>query len=356
MVNGSVSRSDDPSRAARQAGLRYVSDAQPGIQRRRAGRGFRYLDADGQPVRDPATLARIRALAIPPAYASVWICADADGHLQATGRDARGRKQYRYHAHWSQLRNTGKFDRIIAFGAALPQLRRKVRADLALSGLPRDKVLAMVVALLGNTLLRVGNDAYVRSNRSYGLTTLRARHLEWLKDGRAQVKFRGKSGKEQSAVIDDRRLVKLVRRCQQLPGQLLFQYRDAADAVQPVDSGAVNDYLRQAMGNTFSAKDFRTWGATLVALREMAQLPLPPGGSEYEMASLQNQVIAAVAAMLGNTPAVCRKSYIDPCAFSAWREGRLTAFEQPRGPRQWERATLQLLRACHRRGAQAQPQ
>ncbi|MGV8961745.1 MAG: DNA topoisomerase IB [Stenotrophomonas sp.] len=356
MVNQTGSCIDDSARAARQAGLRYVSDTSPGIQRKRAGRGFSYVDGDGQPVRDAATLTRIRALAIPPAYADVWICADADGHLQATGRDARGRKQYRYHLDWSQLRNAGKFDRIIAFGTALPKLRRRVRADLALSGMPRDKVLAMVVALLGNTLLRVGNDVYARSNRSYGLTTLRTRHLEWLKDGRAQVRFRGKSGKEQSAVIDDRRLVKLVRHCQQLPGQLLFQYRDADEVVQPVDSGAVNDYLRQVMGDTFSAKDFRTWGGTLVALREMAQLPLPPDNNEREIASLQNQVIAAVAAMLGNTPAVCRKSYIDPCVFSAWRAGQLEVFVQPRGPRQWELAALKLLRTCHRRDPSTQPQ
>ncbi len=341
---------------ARQAGLRYVSDTQPGIRRLRAGRGFRYVDAEGRTVRDADTLARIRALAVPPAYIDVWICAQAQGHLQATGRDARGRKQYRYHPEWSRTRSDGKFDRIVGFGLTLPKLRRQVRRDLALPGLPRAKVLAIVVALLAQTLVRVGNDAYARSNRSYGLTTLRNRHLELVRGGAVQMRFRGKSGQEHEVVINDRRLVKLVRRCQQLPGQALFQYRDSEGQVQPVDSGAVNEYLRQTMGEDFSAKDFRTWGATLMALRELSGTALPERRSERALAEQENRVVAAVARMLGNTPAVCRKAYIDPCVFSGWREERLGAFQQLRGARQWEQATLKFLRAGHRRAARTQPQ
>lgn len=342
----------DPARAAaRTAGLRYVSDQTAGIRRLRAGRGFRYVDASGARITDTATLARIRALAVPPAYREVWICALPNGHLQATGRDARGRKQYRYHADWSRTRSDNKFDRIVAFGTALPMLRRQVRRDLAVPGLPRSKVLAIVVALLGQTLVRVGNDVYARSNQSYGLTTLRNHHLQLLRGGRAQMRFRGKSGQVQEIAVDDQRLVQLIRRCQQLPGQALFQYRDDSGAIQPVDSAAVNDYLRQAMGEDFSAKDFRTWGGTLVALRELAALPLPVPASERALSAMQNQVIAAVAAMLGNTPAVCRKAYIDPCVFSGWREGKLPSFSSLRGSRQCEQAALKFIKACHRRAA-----
>ncbi|KAG1204559.1 hypothetical protein G6F35_011994 [Rhizopus arrhizus] len=244
--------------AARAAGLRYVDDTQPGIGRRRAGKGFSYRDADGHAVRDAATLHRIRALAIPPAYTAVWICAHANGHLQATGRDARGRKQYRYHADWAKERDAGKFDRIIAFGEAIPSLRRRLSRDLKRPGFPREKVLAMVVALLADTLVRAGNETYAQQNRSFGLTTLRNRHLELLRGGRVRMRFRGKSGQLQEVTVGDRRLGLLVRRLQQLPGQALFQYRDDDGALQPVDSGAVNDYLREVMGEDFTAKDFRT--------------------------------------------------------------------------------------------------
>ncbi|MEN5209657.1 DNA topoisomerase IB [Stenotrophomonas terrae] len=328
--------------------LRHSHDAEPGIVRQRAGRGFRYVDARGKPVRAAATLERIRRLAIPPAYTQVWICAQANGHLQASGRDARGRKQYRYHPQWVRMRSDSKFDRIVAFGKALPGLRRQVRTDLALSGLPRSKVLAIVVAVMGRTLARIGNDAYARDNHSYGLTTLRNRHLESAGQGQTRLRFRGKSGQAQAMVIDDRHLSSLVRRCQQLPGQLLFQYRDDDGKVRPVGSNDVNAYLRQATGDDFSAKDFRTWGGTLVALRELAQLPLPDTGGERALAEMQNQVIAAVAGMLGNTPAVCRKSYIDPCVFEGWRDGRLGAMQSLRGPRQWEAAALRFLRSAHR--------
>lgn len=341
-------------RAARAAGLRYVNDGEPGIARSRAGRGFAYRDARGRAVRAVKALERIRALAIPPAYTQVWICADARGHIQATGRDARGRKQYRYHPQWRQRRDEGKFDRVIEFGRALPTLRRRVRRDLKRPGFPRDKVLAMVVAVMAETLLRIGNHEYARSNRSFGLTTLRNRHVEFLRGGRARFRFRGKGGLAQEVELDNARLVAQVRRCQQLPGQALFQYRDDEGRVQPVDSGAVNEYLHEAMGADFTAKDFRTWGATLAAFRRLAALPLPEparGGapSERALASLQNAVIGEVAQALRNTPSVCRKAYIDPAVFAGWREGRLDRYAaSARGELQWEHAALRFLRAQRR--------
>ncbi|WP_068817633.1 DNA topoisomerase IB, partial [Xanthomonas translucens] len=310
----------------------------------RAGTGFGYRLPGGSAVRDAQTLQRIRQLAIPPAYTEVWICTKPNGHVQATGRDARRRKQYRYHADWAQVRGDGKFERIIAFGQALPRLRRRLRRDLALPGYPRDKVLAMVVALMAETLVRVGNAEYARSNRSYGLTTLRNRHLEFVKGGRARLKFRGKGGQEHDIEVDDAHLVKLIRGCQQLPGQALFQYRDDDGQLQPVDSGEVNDYLREAMGEHFTAKDFRTWGGTRAALQRLAQLPLPEPGSERALKLAQNAVIREVADALGNTPAVCRKAYIDPCVFEGWRCGDLHGLcERVRGERQWDMATLKYL-------------
>ncbi|GAB3098066.1 hypothetical protein GCM10027159_18980 [Lysobacter terrae] len=301
-------------------------------------------------MRDRATLERIRALAIPPAYRDVWICTHAKGHLQATGRDARGRKQYRYHPRWREVRDAEKFDRMLAFGAALPRLRRRVRADLALPGLPREKVLAMVVTVMADTLVRIGNDEYARDNRSFGLTTLRNRHVEFPGDGRLRLKFRGKGGKEHDVVLDDARLARLVRRCQQLPGQQLFQYLDDDRQVQPVGSTEVNDYLREAMGSEFTAKDFRTWGGSLCALRMLAAEDLP-GAEETgrSLASVRNSVIAAVAGMLRNTPAICRKAYIAPAVLEAWETGRLKqVVRNARGPRQWEHALLRLLRNARR--------
>ncbi len=334
--------------AARDAGLRYVSDDQPGIARRKAGKGFSYRDADGHAVRDKDTLARIRSLAIPPAYTDVWICALANGHLQATGRDARRRKQYRYHPDWARVRGDGKFDRVIAFGMALPALRRRLRRDLKLPGFPQDKVLAIVVALLAETLVRVGNPEYARDNRSYGLTTLRNRHLELVKGGRARMRFRGKSGQQHEVDIDDKRLVGLIKSCQQLPGQALFQYRDDDGTLQPVDSGQVNAYLRDAMGTDFSAKDFRTWGGTVAALRQFAATALPEAPSERALAALQKEVVCEVATLLGNTPSVCRKAYIDPSVFDGWRSGSLAKLAGLRGERQWEQATLRFLRGARR--------
>ena len=351
-LNKSVAKPADSAPAASQAaeaGLVYVSDGEPGISRRRAGKGFGYRQPNGEAVRDAATLDRIRALAIPPAYTEVWICRNARGHLQATGRDARRRKQYRYHAQWSATRGDGKFDRIVAFGKALPKLRRAVRRDLALPGWPRAKVLALVVAVMADTLVRVGNEGYARENKSFGLTTLRNRHAEFVSGGRARLHFRGKGGQQHDITLDDQRLAKLVRGVQQLPGQALFQYRDDEGNVRPVDSGEVNDYLRAAMGESFTAKDFRTWGGTLAAFQRLAATALPDEHSERALKMLQNEVIQSVADALGNTPAVCRKAYIDPCAFAGWREGSLQrAANGARGERQWEQATLKFLDHAHR--------
>ena len=349
-----TSASDAAVQSAHAAGLRHVSDAVPGLRRERDGDDFVYRTPDGKVVRDEATLQRIRALAIPPAWVDVWICPHASGHLQASGRDARGRKQYRYHTQWNALRGDGKFDRVITFGKSLPGLRRRLQRDLKLSGFPRDKVLAIVTLVMADTLIRVGNPEYARSNKSFGLTTLRNRHVAFVSGGRARFRFRGKGGQEHDIVLDDVRLVKLVRHCQQLPGQALFQYRDDDGNVIPVDSGEVNDYLRQATGADFTAKDFRTWGGTLAAFQRFARTTLPYRAdgtlaSERALAGLQNAVIKEVAHALGNTPAVCRKSYIDPSVFIGWREGRVQrAGETARGERQWEAAALRFLKQAHR--------
>jgi DNA topoisomerase IB len=254
------------------------------------------------------------------------------------------------------VRGEGKFARRVAFGEALPKLRRTLRRDLALPGYPCGKVLAIVGAVMSETLLRIGNDEYARSNRSYGLTTLRNEHVAFLRGGRARFRFRGKSGQRQEVVLDDARLARLLRRCQQLPGQALFQYVDDEGAVQPVDSGLVNDYLRAAMSAEFTAKDFRTWGATLMAFRRLASTPLPQpwregeAPSERSLAIVEKRVVEEVAALLGNTPTVCRNSYIDPAVFAGWRDGRLQkAATGATGERQWEQAALRFLKAARRR-------
>lgn len=308
---------------AEEAGLIYVSDADPGIERRRNGKGFKYLKPDGTALSNETELKRIASLAIPPAYRAVWICTKARGHIQATGRDARGRKQYRYHADWRDIRDQAKFGRMVEFGEALPKLRRRLRRDLALKGLPREKVLAVVISLLDATWVRIGNREYARDNNSFGLTTLRDRHVRFIRDGRAVFSFRGKSGTPHEIVVDDKRIAKIVRACQELPGQHLFQY--IADDGQrcAVDSGMVNDYLREAMGSDFTAKDFRTWGATMRAVILMACRPLPEKASERALKSEITQVVKQVASELRNTPAVCRKSYINPVVFETWRSGVL---------------------------------
>lgn len=330
------------------SGLHYVDDTEAGIRRLRRGRGFGYVDAAGRTVRDPATLDRIRSLAIPPAYRDVWICASPRGHLQATGRDAKGRKQYRYHPAWRSLRDAGKFDRLVAFGRALPRLRRRLRHDLARRGMPREKALATAVSILSATLLRVGNPEYARDNGSFGLTTLRNRHAKFER-GVLRLRFQGKGGRTHDVEIDDRRLARLVRAMHELPGQRLFQYRDDAGDLQPVGSAEVNDYLRDAMDGDFSAKDFRTWGATVAAFRHLAAIPAPEDVDERELAGTRNAVIAEVAGLLGNTAAVCRKSYVDPCVFEGWRDGSLhRAAANARGARQWDQATLRFLARAHR--------
>jgi DNA topoisomerase-1 len=345
----STSSDIDPElrREVRAVGLVYVNDTQPGIQRLRRGKGFGYRDADGRRVSDRDELQRIRALAIPPAYVDVWICVDPRGHLQATGRDARQRKQYRYHAHWRELRDHGKFDRVLAFGDALPAMRRRVRRDLALAGLPRDKVLALIVRLLDETLIRIGNEGYTRDNHSYGLTTLRTRHVR-AERGRLRFAFRGKSGVEREVELSDKRLARIVRNVQQLPGQRLFQFLDDDGQRQPVDSGLVNDYLREACGGDgFTAKDFRTWGGTVQAAGVLARTPLPTTGGERAMRASLALAIKEVAAILGNTPAVCRASYIHPLIIDGWQDGSLQRAIPATAAghqRQLEQLTLRYLR------------
>jgi DNA topoisomerase IB len=313
----------DAERAhAKAAGLVYVCDTDDGITRCRRGKSFHYVGPEGKRVTDDEVLARIRALAIPPAYTKVWICQNARGHLQATGRDARSRKQYRYHEKWRSVRDRDKFERILEFGTALPALRRRLRKDLALPGLPREKVLALVVSLLEETMIRVGNDAYARENNSFGLTTLRSRHVE-ARRGRIEFHFRGKSGQWRDVALDDRRLVKAVRSVQELPGQRLFQYLDDDGHRQPVDSGMVNDYLREVTGGEFTAKDFRTWGGTVNAVAVLSGTGLPETGGERAVKATLAAAVKEVALVLGNTPAVCRKSYIHPEVFAGWLDGEL---------------------------------
>ena len=337
--------------AARSAGLRYVEAGEPGIRRERKGTDFRYLDARGRTIRDQSELDRIRKLAIPPAYEDVWICRNERGHLQATGIDARGRKQYRYHPRWRSVRDGEKFERMVEFGEALPRLRRRLRQDLSRKGLPREKVLAVIVALLDSTLVRIGNSEYSRSNKSYGLTTLRDRHVSFVRNGRALLRFRGKGGLEREVVIGDRRLASIVRRCRQIPGQQLFQYLDDDGLRHPVDSGQVNDYLREATGQDFTAKDFRTWGGTLRAIALMGCTPLPELVSERSLTQCITNAIKQVACELGNTPAVCRKSYINPVVFEAWRDGRLHKVireDLSRAPRKAETLALRFLKRVSR--------
>ena len=312
--------SPDPSSTAQAAGLRYVSDGSPGIRRRRAGRGFSYIGPDGRAVRDKATLLRIRSLAIPPAYVDVWICAVPNGHLQATGRDARGRKQYRYHAKWREARDETKYGRMLAFSETLPRLRARVEADLAKPGLPKPKVLATVVRLLEATAIRVGNEEYARSNRSFGLTTLRDRHVE-VSGSTLRFEFRGKSGKTHQVAVNDRRLARIVARCQALPGADLFQYQDEEGARMSIGSGDVNDYLREITGEEFTAKDFRTWVGTLLAVAALKAIG--PAESERDAKSAILRAIDQVAEQLNNTRAVCRKYYVHPAVLETYQAGTL---------------------------------
>lgn len=337
----------DTREHARAAGLRYVLDTAPGITRRRAGTGWSYRGPDGRPVRDRATLERIRKLAIPPAYTDVWIAPAAEAHLQATGRDARGRKQYRYHERWREVRDDSKFGRMVAFSAALPRIRERVSRDLAAPGLGRAKVLAAAVRILDLTGMRVGNHEYARTNNSFGLTTLRDRHVSFPRTG-ARFSFRGKSGKAHDVDITDRRLARVIRQCRDIPGQDLFQYYDDDGTRQAIGSGDVNAYLREVSGEEFTAKDFRTWAGTALAAGWLDAVDLPEGDGERQAVLVR--ACDFVAGQLNNTRAICRKYYIHPAVFAAWQEGTLHgllargARRAVRGLRRPERAVLAVLR------------
>jgi DNA topoisomerase-1 len=307
--------------AAKEAGLRYTSDDRPGIRRRRRGRSFQYIDRDGRTITDPEERARINALAIPPAWTDVWICPSPNGHLQATGRDARGRKQYRYHPRWREVRDEVKYGRMVAFGEALPEIRRRVDRDISRRALSRPRVVAAIVRLLDETSIRVGNDEYARENRSFGLTTMRKRHVG-VEGSRIMFRFRGKGGKLSDVDVTDPRVARVLRRCEGLPGQHLFQYVDDDGDVEDVDSDDVNDYLRDIAGEQFTAKDFRTWSGTVLAAWALEELG--EAGSPTQAKRQVVRAVESVAKELGNTPAVSRSSYIHPQVIEAHLEGNLT--------------------------------
>jgi DNA topoisomerase-1 len=331
---------DHPARvAAREAGLCYATDAVPGFTRRRRGKGFSYHDQRGRTINDPDVVARIRAIVIPPAWTDVWICPWASGHLQATGRDARGRKQHRYHPDFRQIRDEAKFGRLVDFAKALPRIRRRVDRDLTRPGVPREKVLAAVVRLLELTLIRVGNDEYSRLNRSFGLTTLRGRHVR-VEGTAIRFRFKGKGGTPHEVGLRDRRLATVIRRCQGLPGQELFSYVEDG-TVHDAASDDVNDYLRDASGGEFTAKDFRTWAGTVLAYRSLCELPEP-----QDERTRKRNVVEAVrrtATALRNTPAVSRQAYIHPAVLEAYVEGAIEGAELE-DMTAAERAVVELLR------------
>lgn len=310
----------DAREAADEAGLRYVSDEAPGISRRRSGSGFGYRLPKGGAVTDKATLQRIRALAIPPAWTQVWICPQPDGHVQATGRDQKGRKQYRYHPRWREVRDAAKYGHMVAFAQALPAIRARVDADMRRAGLPREKVLATIVHLLEATLIRVGNDDYAKQNRSYGLTTLQARHVA-VEGAQLRFRFKGKSGKTWQLAVQDRRVARIVRACQELPGQELFQYRDSDGGLHDVTSADVNAYLREVAGIAVTAKDFRTWAGTVLAALALQEVQ----GFDTQAAAKRNirAAIERVASRLGNTPTICRKCYVHPAVLDCYLDGSL---------------------------------
>ena len=322
--------SDEHVESAEAAGLRYVTDAAPGIRRKRSGRGFAYIGTDGNVIRDKAELERIRKLVIPPRWTEVWICPNPSGHLQVTARDARGRKQYRYHPRYRAVRDETKFGRMIAFSEILPMIRERVERDITLPELSRDKVLATVVWLLERTLIRVGNDEYARDNGSFGLTTLRRRHVT-VSGAKLCFEFRGKSGIAHSVAITDRRIARIVQRCQELPGQELFQYLDDEGRRQSVDAGDINEYLRRITGRQVTAKDFRTWAGTTLAAAALRDLG--PFRSEKQAKTHIVSAIDQVSKRLGNTRAVCRKYYVHPAILEAYLEG-VTIPPAPAGVRQ----------------------
>ena len=327
----------DPVQSARDAGLRYVYDSRPGIGRKKAAKGFRYVNADGTPLREKETLGRIRSLAIPPAWKDVWICPSANGHLQATGRDAKGRKQSRYHARWREVRDETKYERMMAFGRALPGIRARVEHDLKLPGLPRLKVLATIVRLLETTFIRVGNEEYARENKSYGLTTMRNKHVH-VEGSTVTFAFRGKSGVEHEIDVNDRRLAKIVKRCQDMPGYELFQYVDADGTRHAVDSSDVNEYLRKISGEHFTAKDFRTWAGTVLACMMLREFE----AFETDKQAKTNVVraIESVAEKLGNTPSVCRKCYVHPAVLQCYLSGTMRETVKQRAEQEMEEHAL----------------
>ncbi|HEX4263199.1 MAG TPA: DNA topoisomerase IB [Verrucomicrobiae bacterium] len=340
----------DPVDSARAVGLRHVSDENPGIKREHSGKSFRYRHPAGKIVRDRDTLARIKSLVIPPAWTDVWICLQPNGHLQATGRDDRGRKQFRYHPRWREVRDETKYARMIVFARALPKIRRRIKKDMSLSGLPKNKVLATVTRLLEVSLIRVGNDEYARENDSFGLTTMRNRHVD-VNGSALRFHFRGKAGKWHDVDIHDRRVAKIVERCQDLPGQELFQFIDDDGGRHDVRSEDVNDYLREISGQDFTAKDFRTWAGTVLAtmaLREFEKFDTKAQAKKNVVAAIE-----AVAKKLGNTPAVCKKCYIHPHVLDSYLDGTLietlkqraekTIFRSLRGLPAEEAAVLGLL-------------
>jgi DNA topoisomerase I len=336
-------RKISPKHSAKAASLRYVSEQNAGISRVKNGRGFRYLTAQGRPLRDRATLARIRGLVIPPAWTDVWICPSPSGHLQAVGRDARGRKQYRYHPRWNEVRDDTKYGRLAQFAAALPRIRSRVRADLRRNGLSKEKALATIVQLLESTLIRVGNEEYARSNGSYGLTTFKNRHAK-VRGAQIQFRFKGKGGIAHCVEVSDLRLARLVKKFQDLPGQDLFQYVDEHGQTRDITSSDLNEYLRGISGEDFSAKDFRTWAGTLLA----AQMLCNGGVDEESESGRKKQIVATiktVAAQLGNTVAVCRKCYVHPAVLDAYLAGKLPGSLAKRGSRKAarERALIRFL-------------
>jgi len=335
--------------SARAAGLHYVNDARPGIRRVKSGRGFRYVGPDGRPVRDEETLGRIRALAIPPAYTKVWISTDPRGHVQATARDAKGRKQYRYHPRWREIRDAVKFDRMIAFADALPKIRAGVSRDLARPGVSRVRLVALVVRLLEETKIRVGNEEYARKNHSYGLTTLQTRHVA-VAGSAVRLSFRGKSGKHHTVTVHDRRVARAVGRCLEIPGQELFTWVDDGGAVHTISSGDVNEYLRASAEGEFTAKDFRTWAGTVMAADVLRHSPPCLNKSRGKRQVVQ--AIEQVSRTLGNTPSVCRKSYVHPAVLEAYLSGAMAGaiFEVGKGDAHDlgddEQFALALLRAA----------
>ena len=310
----------DPVEAAKAAGLRYVTAKMPGIRRKRVGKNFSYIGVDGKPIHDEKTLKRIRSLAIPPAWTDVWICPNPRGHIQATGRDAKGRKQYRYHPEWRKVRDETKYDKMLMFGAVLPLIRQRVDVDMNLPGLPREKVLATIIRLLDISAIRVGNEEYARENQSYGLTTLRNRHVN-VAGANIRLHFRGKSGKEHTYILKDKKLARIVKRLRDLPGHELFEYLDEHDEIRSVESADVNEYLREITRENFSAKDFRTWSGTVSATEALKEL----GEAETQTQRKKNitEAIKEAAQHLGNTPSICRKCYVHPDVLDAYLNGTL---------------------------------